>query len=86
MTALFTAAGSDYTSVMSTLVFDVDTRSILVDIDITDDGISEQVEVFGVGLQLNSPDSPRIDISPDSATVTILNDDSELYKTLPSCQ
>ena len=63
---------------MQTLDFDRDTRRIPVGIDVIDDLISERMEIFGVDLQLDFPDSSRITISPDSATVTILDNESEL--------
>ena len=57
-----------------TLSFDSSTTSIPITISITTDSVVEYDEVFGVQLQSTVP---HLSLSPSSAIVTIVNDDSE---------
>ena len=49
----------------------------LISIPIIDDDAFELTESFSASLSLVSPITPRITVSPDEASVTIEDDDSE---------
>ena len=65
----------------------------LISIPIIDDDAFELTESFSASLSLVSPITPRITVSPDEASVTIEDDDSEFRggvfchdnKLRPSC-
>ena len=59
-----------------TLSFDSTNLSVAITVNITFDSVVEIDEIFGVLLESNTT---RVSLIPSSATVTILNDDSECH-------
>ena len=57
-----------------TLLFDSSTSNVSITISITPDSVVENDEIFGILLE--SIES-HVSLSPSSATITIVNDDSE---------
>ena len=74
---LLFSAGEDYTLMSETEqpVLNAATSRVCFRIAIVDDNIYEAAEVFSVELYTNNT---GVEISPDSATVTILDDDCML--------
>ena len=77
---LFAAFGpeADYQNTTVTLVFSPTATSFRVPVFIIDDSYLENDEPFRTVVNLTTAD-PSINITPNSATITILNDDSESY-------
>ena len=75
---LFAAFGpeADYRTTTMTLVFSPTATSFTVPVVIIDDSYLENDEPFSTVVNLATAD-PSITITPNSATITILNDDSE---------
>ena len=80
---LFAAFGpeADYQNTTVTLVFSSTATSFRVPVFIIDDSYLENDEPFRTVVNLTTAD-PSINITPNSATITILNDDSESYFSL----
>ena len=68
------AAPDDYTATTVELSFDADTNRSCVNIPIDDDNFFEDMENFTVSLNSSDPD---VTLVPDTAVVTITDDDSE---------
>ena len=77
---LFAAFGSeaDYQTATVTLVFSPTTTSFTVPVVIIDDSYLENDEPFHTVVNLATTDA-SINITPNSAIITILNDDSESF-------
>ena len=75
-------AGSDYTQPgVSTVTFDPDQMSASHSVPIVDDSNIEDTETFTATL---STTESGVTIGDDTATVTILDDDSELFNIMAS--
>ena len=72
----FLSAGSDYSSISSTLNLTSSTTMMVVLIPIIDDSVVEMDEQFTVVL---SSSDPNVLTSNNQATVTIVNDNSKLF-------
>ena len=72
------AAGSDYTATTRLLTFSPTTRRILVQVPITQDGITELTEQFNATLTLINDGGIDVNVEPDQATVEIIDDDGKI--------
>ena len=74
----WSAAPSDYGAVSQVLTFSSSVSLQTVNVSIVNDSLLEIDEVFTASLTLeNTADAARVNLQPDSAEVTILDDDSE---------
>ena len=77
------AAFRDYIPISDLLELDADRRNVTVNITIINDAITEQNELFLVGLQLlqreEEEEAPRVILEPQYAGVLILDDDGGLW-------
>ena len=72
------AAPSDYGAISQVLTFSSSVTFQLVNVSIINDDLLEIDEVFTASLTPeNAADAARVNLQPDSAEVTILDDDSE---------
>ena len=70
----------DYNSLsMEEVVFQPGTSVVCLNISILPDNILESNETFVVVLESGDPD---VNLGLNTTTITIVNDDSELYKAL----
>lgn len=67
---------ADYTAVSQTILFPASARSFTVPVPITNDDVYELDESFTATIS-EVVDSPSVDITRESTTVTIMNDDSK---------
>ena len=74
--SLFLSAGSDYSSISSTLTLTSSMAMVEFSIPIVDDSIVESDEQFTVVL---SSSDPNVLTSVNQATVTIVDNDGELH-------
>ena len=66
----------DYTRIpIFSLTFGPTTSSIDIPIDINNDGIFEITEMFSTALSFPGDPIPRVTLLPDSALITIFDDD-----------
>ena len=68
-------AGSDYTSTVMNLTFSSNVRRIVVRVPILQDSAIEGTEHFRASLSLVQSNGINVDVSPDQATVDIIDDD-----------
>ena len=67
---------NDYTGISSlSLTFGPTTSSIHIPIDLINDNIFELTEMFNAALSFSGDQIPRVTLSPDSAQITIFDDD-----------
>ena len=77
---LSSTAGSDYIDpVVTTVTFGPDVTSASYPVPIVDDSNIENTETFTASL---STTESNVNIGDDTATVTILDDDSELFNII----
>ena len=71
------SAPDDYEPINRTLTFDSEKSSLVVPVRIINDGVNEENEQLLSRLQLESVegDSPNVQVLPNQATLTILDDD-----------
>ena len=67
--------GSDYVGVAGQYIFDSTTTAIDVPVTISGDNVFELIELFNASLLFFGAPIPRVTLAPDSAQVTILDDD-----------
>ena len=71
-------APSDYGDISQVLTFSSSVSLQTVNVSIVNDNLLEIDEVFTASLTLeNTADAARVNLQPDSAEVTILDEDSE---------
>ena len=70
-------AASDYTSTVMNLTFSSNVRRIVVRVPILQDSNIEGTEQFRASLSLVQSNGIYVDVSPDQATVDIIDDDGE---------
>ena len=81
---LSSTAGSDYTQpVVTTVTFGPDQTSASYPVPIVDDSNIENTETFTASL---STTESNVNIGDDTATITILDDDSELLTVFVACR
>ena len=81
---LTSTAGSDYNDpVVTTVTFGPDQTSASYPVPIVDDSNIEDTETFTATL---STVESNVNIGDDTATVTILDDDSELFTNFVACK
>ena len=81
---LSSTAGSDYNDpVVTTVTFDPDQMSASYSVPIVGDINIEDTETFIATLSTTDSD---VNIVDDTATVTILDDDSELFTVFVACR
>ena len=76
-------AGSDYTHGVTTVTFGPDVTSASHSVPILDDSNIEDTETFTATL---STTESNVNIGDDTATITILDDDSELFTVFVACR
>ncbi len=69
--------GMDYDAIASQLTFSASESRACADIPVTDDIISEPMEVFAVSLNFPGLLPEGIAIMPDSANITIVDNDGK---------
>ena len=68
--------GNDYTGISSfSLTFGPTTSSIDILVDINNDNVFELTEMFSAALSFPGDPIPRVTLLPDSAQITIIDDD-----------
>ena len=68
----------DYAAISQVLTFSSSVNLQTVNVNIEDDDLLEIDEVFSASLALENPDTDsRVQLRPDSADVTILDEDGE---------
>ena len=68
--------GNDYTGISDlSLTFGPNTSSIDIPVDINNDNVFELTEMFSAALSFPGDPIPRVTLSPDSAQITIFDDD-----------
>ena len=81
---LSSTAGSDYNDlVVTTVTFRPDQTSASYPVPIVDDSNIEDTETFTATL---STTESNVNIGDDTATLTILDDDSELFTVFVACR
>ena len=76
--------GSDYNDpVVTTVTFGPDVTSASYPVPIVDDSNIEDTETFTATL---STTESNVNIGDDTATITILDDDSELFTVFVACR
>jgi hypothetical protein len=71
-------APSDYAGISQVLTFSSSMTLQTVNVNIVDDDLLEIDEVFSASLALVNPDADeRVQLQPDSAIVTIIDEDGE---------
>jgi hypothetical protein len=69
--------GTDYSGFGREYTFNSTTRTVDVSVPLIDDSIFEQTEMFGASLEFPGAPPPRVSLAPDTAQVTILDDDGQ---------
>ena len=69
--------GSDYSELTALYTFDSTIGTKDIPVPITDDGIFELTELLSASLTFPGAPIPRVILAPDSAEVTILDDDGQ---------
>ena len=69
--------GSDYNGLTALYTFNSIISTIDVPVPITGDNIFELTELFSASLAFPGAPIPRVVLAPDSAEVTILDDDGQ---------
>ena len=74
------SAPDDYEPINRTLTFDSERSSLVVPVRIINDGVDEENEQLLSRLQLEpvEGDSPNVQVLPNQATLTILDDDGKI--------
>jgi hypothetical protein len=67
--------GSDYSGFAGEFTFDSTTRTVNAPVPLVDDSIFELTELFGASLAFPGDPPSRVTLAPDTAQVTILDDD-----------
>ena len=78
------SAPDDYEPINRTLMFDSERSSLVVPVRIINDGVDEENEQLLSRLQLEpvEGDSPNVQVLPNQATLTILDDDGKISSFL----